>query len=261
MPGPLDVAAMLAAATRDLRDPDDLDATLHTIVTVARDSIPSVDHVGISLAHRDGTVTTTAASDDFVVELDLLQYDMGEGPCLHAMGTEPVVRVEDVATETRWPRFMPEAVRRGVRSQMGVRLYADAQTFGALNLYSVSSNVVTDEAEQLAELFAMHVALVLGQARRVENLNTALASRKVIGLALGLVMERHSLDEDTAFAYLTRLSATTETKLRDVAADLVEQHHTRVRSGREGSTTSSEREATGSAASRAQVRPRLHDSR
>jgi hypothetical protein len=40
-------------------------------------------------------------------------------------------------------------------------------------------------------------------------------------------MERLGIDEDRAFAYLTRISATTETKLRDVAASVVDELQSR----------------------------------
>lgn len=224
-----DVAAALAEASRGIDAPQDLDDTLQLIVDVARDSMPEIDHVGISIAHRGGEVVTRAASDDFVRVLDRIQYDLGEGPCLHAMDADTIVRVENAARETRWPRFMPEAVRLGVRSQLGIRLHVDAKTLGALNMYSLSSDTISDDNEQMAELFAAHAGLALGHARKIENLNAALHSRKVIGVALGLLMQRLDIDEDTAFAYLTRISASSETKLRDIAAEVVEQHYARLR--------------------------------
>ena len=225
MRDPLDAAAALAEAARVLRRPEDLDATLTTLVTVVRDSTPGIDHAGISLAHRDGRIETRAATGEIVNALDQAQCDAGEGPCLYAMDADTVVRVEDARHEQRWPAFITVAAQMGLRSQLGVRLHGDATTFGALNLYSFSSDTLSDEVVQMGELFAAHIATVLGHARQLENLSAALTTRKVIGMALGLVMARHGLDEDTAFAYLTRVSATTETKLRDVAADIVGPAH------------------------------------
>jgi GAF domain-containing protein len=222
MVGPFDVAASLAKVTTDLRGPQDLDATLGTIVAVARDSMPEVDHVGITVSHRDGRVETRAMSDPVVGELDQLQYELREGPCLHAMDCGATVHVPNARHEQRWPRFIPAAVRLGLRSQLGIRLHVGEATVGALNVYSFTADEISPDSEQLAELFAAHAALALGHARRLENLNAALASRKTIGLALGILMERLGIDEDRAFAYLTRISASTETKLRDVATSVVE---------------------------------------
>ena len=227
MIAPLDVAAALATAAREITGPQDLDATLDLIVNVARDSMPGIDHVGISLSHRDGRVDTQAATDPLVRELDRLQYELGEGPCLHAMDTGEHVRVEHARHEQRWPAFMRAAAPVGLRSCLGVRLSVETRTVGALNLYSFSQDTIEAETEQLAELFAAHAGLALGHARRLENLNAALESRKVIGLALGILMERMDIDEDRAFVYLTRISATTETKVRDVAASVVAEVNTR----------------------------------
>jgi GAF domain-containing protein len=223
MVGPLDVASALARAARDITGPQDLDATLDLIVNVARDSMPGIDHVGISVAHRDGRVETQAATDPVVLELDRLQYELGEGPGLHAMGAGESVRVDDVRHEQRWPRFIPAALQLGLRSSLGVRLSVETRTVGALNLYSFSADVVDEDTRQLAELFGAHAALALGHVRRLENLNAALASRKVIGLALGILMERLAIDEDHAFAYLTRISASSETRLHDVATFVVDE--------------------------------------
>lgn len=232
MPGPVDVAAALANAARDISSPADLDATLDLIVGVARDSMPGVDEVGVSIAHGDGRVETRAATGPRVLELDQLQVTVGEGPCLHAMSTGETVRVHDLRHEQRWPRFVPGAMVLGLRSSLGLRVSVETSTAGALNVYSFTADEIDEDTVQLAELFAAHVGLALGHARRLENLNAALATRKVIGLALGILMERLDIDEDRAFAYLTRMSATFETKLRDVAVSVVEEHQSRLAGGR-----------------------------
>ena len=83
--------------------------------------------------------------------------------------------------------------------------------------------MIEPDVEHLAELFAAHAALAPGFVRRNEELTSALATRKTIGQAIGIVMERFRIDEDQAFGYLRRISSTTNVKLRDVAADVVRQ--------------------------------------
>jgi AmiR/NasT family two-component response regulator len=46
-------------------------------------------------------------------------------------------------------------------------------------------------------------------------------SRASIEQAKGILMERHKIKEDEAFTVLTHASQRTNTKLRDVAAELV----------------------------------------
>jgi transcriptional regulator with GAF, ATPase, and Fis domain len=217
------IADAIRRVARAVNAPNDLQAQLDTIVAVARDSMPEIDHAGVSVAHRDGTVETKAATGDLVHQLDQLQYSLGEGPCLHAIEAEPMVVVEQVWKETRWPRFINGARELGLRSQMGLRLYVDERTRGGLNLYSTSCDTIDPETTHLAELFASHAALAMGRAWTAENLNAALASRTTIGVALGIVMERYGMDQDRAFRYLTRVASSSETKLRQVAAHLVEE--------------------------------------
>lgn len=228
MLAPLDVAANLVEAVRGVKNPDDLDATLRQILVLARDSIDGVDHVGIVVAEPGGTFAARVATDPFASGLDQLQCDLGEGPCLQVLTMDSALRVAQDDGDRRWPRYLAEAASRGVCSHLVVRLHAGTTTLGALSAYSVTSDEVSAETERLIELFAAHVSVVLGNSRQVENLTAALASRQAIGLALGLVMERHSLGEDAAFAYLTRISATTETKLREVATGIIADHQGRL---------------------------------
>lgn len=53
-----DVADALAQAAREINSPRDLDSTLDAIVRAAQRCLPGVDHLGISVAHRDGTIET-----------------------------------------------------------------------------------------------------------------------------------------------------------------------------------------------------------
>ena len=217
-----DLSAGLLKVAREINEPRKLQTTLDTIVETAAQSLPGINHVGVTVAGSDGRMETKAGSDPFVWELDKLQYELHEGPCVHVIGVDPVTTIEWAAREQRWPRFMPLAVAKGLRSQIGMRLYTEEETLGGLNMYSTSSDTIDPDVVHMAELFAAHVSLALGHARREEQLTTALTTRKVIGQAIGILMERHDLDEDGAFAYLVRLSSHANVKLRRVAQEIVE---------------------------------------
>jgi AmiR/NasT family two-component response regulator len=60
------------------------------------------------------------------------------------------------------------------------------------------------------------------QRRQIEQLTEAVAHRTEIGIALGLLMERFSMDHDEAFAYLVRCSSHQNRKLYDIAVEFVE---------------------------------------
>lgn len=230
MNDPAAIARALTEAAAAINSQHSVEETLHAIVEEARRSVPGFDHAGISIIHRDGRVETRAGTDPLVWDLDELQYSLQEGPCLDAIRDESVVVVENARHEQRWPRFIPQAVARGLRAQLGVRLFTDTETLGGLNLYSTETETIATEAVQIAELFANHAARALGTARQEQNLTEAIASRQMIGQAIGIVMERYGLDEDRAFQFLIRASSTSNTKLRRVAEQVVAETNDRGRS-------------------------------
>jgi GAF domain-containing protein len=221
------LTAALADAAHHIRVEQDVDCVLNDIVRAAVASLPGVDHAGVTIIQRSREYVTRASTDPLVKQLDELQYTLGEGPCVYAMEAERLVVVNHLRSEQRWPKYVPRAAQLGLRAQMGLQLVLDEHKIGGLNLYSTEADEIDPDVAHGAELFAAHAALALGFARRKEDLNTALASRKIIGQALGLVMAEFTVDEDQAFAYLRRVSSVTNVKLRDVAAKIVEQANNR----------------------------------
>jgi GAF domain-containing protein len=217
------IAAALADAATALNTTRTLAEILDSIARSAVSTVPGIDHVGISIRHHDGTIETMAATDDLVPLLDALQYEVDEGPCVDSLTKSEVVVVEHAATDRRWPHYLPRAVEAGLRSQLGLRIYTDGETLGGLNLYSTASDTVDPEAANIAQLFAAHAAVAMGRARREEQLNNALVTRKAIGQAIGILMERYRITEDRAFHFLLRASQTSNTKLRIVAQQVVSE--------------------------------------
>jgi AmiR/NasT family two-component response regulator len=62
----------------------------------------------------------------------------------------------------------------------------------------------------------------LDRASDSENFSRALDSRKLIGQAQGILMERFHLDDTRAFEVLRRYSQDNNIKLRDVAQTIVD---------------------------------------
>lgn len=216
-----DIAAAITSAAADINASRTLSETLDSIARATLASVPGFDHVGVPIRHRDGRIETVASTSELVWDLDAAQYELGEGPCVQAISEDPVVVVEHARHDQRWPRYMPVAVRRGVRSQLAVQLFLEDERFGGLNLYSTTSEEIDSGSVQAAELFATHAAIALGHARHDDQLNQALSSRKMIGQAIGILMERYRLDEDRAFQFMVRVSSTGNVKVREVAREIV----------------------------------------
>jgi GAF domain-containing protein len=218
---PAAMAHALAEAARAIDVPHTMGERLDAIVHAARSSVPGFDHVGVSIVHRDGRIETLAGTDQLVWELDAVQYDLREGPCVQAIMEQRVVTVEHARQDQRWPRFMPIAVGKGLRAQLAVQLYNAQETLGGLNLYSTETETFGEEAVDMAELFATHAAIALGHARREDQLNQALLTRQVIGQAVGIISERYQISTDRAFHFLVRTASSGNIKLRTIAEELV----------------------------------------
>lgn len=217
----LRIAHALTEAAKLMNAPPTLEETLDAISHAALSTVPGFTHVGISITHRDGTIETKSATDQLVWELDEVQYELREGPCYDSIRGCGITVVPHARRDQRWPRYMPEAVKRGLRAQLAVGLYSDRDSLGGLNLYSTESEEIEEDAIGIAELFAAQAAIALGRSRQEFQLNEALESRKVIGQALGLIMQKYEMNEDRAFQFLIRASSTSNTRVRDVAAELV----------------------------------------
>jgi GAF domain-containing protein len=132
------------------------------------------------------------------------------------------VRVDEVASDTRWPVYAALATSLGVASMLCVPLSVDELCLGSVSLYGIEAYGFEGHHEQLANLFATHAALALADAQRTEQLRVALTNRDIIGQAKGILMERHHITADAAFSMLSEHSQRTNRKLTTVSRQLAE---------------------------------------
>ena len=230
-----EVAVAFAEIARTLFSDPTVEGTLQQIAGFAVATVEGCDAAGISLLM--GTeVTTPVWSDAVALEIDTVQYETGEGPCLDVITNEATVYAEDLAEDPRWPSFGPRAVTLGMRSLLSCRLSANGTTLGALNLYARLPRAYGAIDRTKALIFGVHAGIALGAAaaiedatvslnseiHRVQNLRAALTSREVIGQAEGILIERERITADQAFGVLRRTSQHLNIKLREVAQYVVD---------------------------------------
>lgn len=198
------------------------DTVLDELTVSSLNHLPSAQHAGITVATRDGNVQCVAATDHYPVLLDEIQQRHHEGPCLTAAWKHPLIQVDDLATEQRWPAFARDVLAETpVRSILAFQLFTTDGSTGALNFHAVQPHAFDDDAVEAGLALATHTALVWHMIRRDEQFRSALASRDVIGQAKGMIMERFEIDAVQAFELLKRLSQNSNTPLIDVAQRLV----------------------------------------
>lgn len=206
----------------------DSDRLLLEVTETATQLLPKVAHGGVTLVvnRRRRTVESVAATGAIPRTLDRLQDELGEGPCLESIWNLYTVRVADYATETRWPAFVAALLAQTpVRSSLSIQLYTNENELGTLNLYSAEANVFTHDVEETALTLAAHAAIGLANARRGDELQSALASRDIIGQAKGILMERFNIPVGAAFTMLTKLSQELNIPLYEVARKLIFEEH------------------------------------
>jgi GAF domain-containing protein len=183
---------------------------------------------GMTLRQRGRPPVTAACSDPLASQVDEIQYRTGDGPCLHAMRHGQQVRIDDLSTHGRWPRFARQAVSLGIRSCLALPLIVGGEPVGALNLYTRQPGAFGAAETRRAERFARHASGALTLALRMascadlnDQLRSSIVSRAIIDQALGVIMATEHCPQDKAFALLRSVSQNTNVKLRDLAADIV----------------------------------------
>ncbi|HEY2240108.1 MAG TPA: GAF and ANTAR domain-containing protein [Streptosporangiaceae bacterium] len=214
--------SILEQLGRALHVPEaNLQATLDAIANTAVDSISPAKYAGVNL-YENGIFEPQAVSGQPPLALDVIQQKTGTGPCIDSSRDQVTIRVDDMTTENRWPEYVEHALALGVASMLCVPLYVHDQQFGSVSLYATDRSAFSLSDEYVARLFATQAALALAEAHRADQMRQALGNRDVIGQAKGILMERHRITPDQAFALLSERSQQANRKLVDVARRLSE---------------------------------------
>jgi anti-anti-sigma factor len=205
---------------------DVVDGSLRLMVALARATVGGADGVSVSL-RRHGRLSTVAASDQTVLEMDAQQYATGEGPCVDASVEGRWFHVESLDTETRWPTFVPQARALGINAILSSPLLASTVPVGSINIYSRTASAFDAEDQRLATVFATEASAVLTDAgldlsdeERSARFQDALLTREVIAQAQGVLMERDGIGEDEAYTLLRIHSQRTGQPLHRRAQDV-----------------------------------------
>jgi len=216
-------AEALAALSRQTSS-DDPHLRLQMLVELAAQLVGGAASITVL---RQGRFRTVAASHADALEVDLLQYRLGVGPCIDAVLEDSTFVSGDLEHETRWqPLGKHLHAEHGVSSMMAFRLglLDDSDAIAALNFSSHDLDAFSRADVDLALLLATHCAFLLTAAQsqvRADNLRKALESNREIGVAMGILMHRYQMTREHAFDALSVASQDSNRKLADVAGDVV----------------------------------------
>jgi GAF domain-containing protein len=213
-------AGTFAQLAIELHEAPGMGETVEAVVQFARQA-ENCTHAGVALTVRGGRAEVGAVTDPIVETMYRTQLETGEGPALAALAGE-LIAVPDVAADDRWPSWQVTALQAGIGSELHVPMPAGDRTTGVLSLYNTQRNAFTVDDEAIAHILARHASVAVATARREVSMAQAVDARKLVGQAMGILMERFDIAGDQAFAILRRYSQDNNTKLRDVAQQLVD---------------------------------------
>ncbi|MGA5463379.1 GAF and ANTAR domain-containing protein [Mycobacterium sp. NPDC050041] len=217
-----DLAMRMAELARTVAMPRSVEQVLRDVTSTATELIPGADTAGILLVGPGGKFESIAGTTDLPHQLDELQMTFEEGPCVQAALDDVIVRTDDFREETRWPQYSKAAVEIGVLSGLSFKLYTADRTAGALNLFGFEPNTWDNDSETIGTVLAAHAAAAILASRQGQQLESALSTRDRIGQAKGIIMERYDVDDVQAFEMLRRLSQESNTKLIEIAQQVIE---------------------------------------
>jgi len=219
----LELSQEFALLAAELHGDGDNQVALHRLVELAVKHVDGCGWASIT-AVRGSQGHSVASSDEVARQVDELQYQFGEGPCMAAAENASDYLLFDVAEESRWPRFtQAAAAQTPVRSVLAFQLAASRAA--ALNLYADRPGAFSSDAIDTATILAAQAAslIALNEAEdQATNLEAALESSRAIGVALGVLMSARKVTQDQAFDLLRAASQNLHRKLRTVAAEVVE---------------------------------------
>lgn len=187
------------------------------------------DSAGVMLAGPKGDLSVTVSSSAEMRSLEVLELEVGEGPCVDCYRTgAPVLRRDLASARNRWPSFARHAAEAGFRTVHAVPMRRRSQVIGALNLFSRCQCTMDSEDAQIVQAFAdLATVSFLQRREHLENqkltdqLEGALRSRVFIEQAKGVLSERRHIDVEVAFDLLRTHARSHNRRLIQVAQDVI----------------------------------------
>jgi putative methionine-R-sulfoxide reductase with GAF domain len=225
---PIDPArlARSIATLTDLDPERDLTSTLQQAVVAAK-QLFAVDAAGIMLADADSKLRWASASDPLAQSLEDNQETFAAGPCLQAFTTGRPAVVHDATLEPHWGEITLAFVELQIQSGLSVPVELGGGPIGTLDVYAAAPGGWDQTEISALQTYAGLVATMLGTAAKVqatgrlaEQLQVALAARRLIDQSKDILVERERLDDQQAFIDLRQAARSSRHAPPEVAAFL-----------------------------------------
>lgn len=223
------LASTLLRLAEVLQTQRTLGATLAGIAEAATGSVPRCEAASVAIS-IEGRPSTAAITARVALELDMVQYDLGEGPCLTAFESARTVRIELVDGDVPFPHFARAARDRGMTAVLSLPATWGSEVVGTLNLYS-RSGAFDESAASLGLVLASQVAIAVSRSPEfaaargvVEQAQRDADDHADVSLATGLLMVNEACTAEQAAALLEVTAAQDERSIVEIAQRVIRQH-------------------------------------
>ena len=149
--------------------------TAQDVVDLARTSLSECDGAGIQLL-EDDRVDVRATTDSRSFDLDTLQDELDDGPCVESLRDGERHDLEPVTSDERWPNFAPPARRAGLVACCALPLVAHGELIGVLNLYAWPAVGFAGWDRRHCGTFAGRASQLLASARAYARTQVVIAN-------------------------------------------------------------------------------------
>ena len=197
-------------------------------VIVAAVDVFGVAGGGIMLVDDEGILQPLLGTNETGHHLEIVQADLGEGPCVDSLLLDRVVATHDVRSDPRWPRLHEQLDGRPVGGVLGIPVRLAGGAVGSVNLYQDHPHR-WDEGDveslgafgRIIETVVATAVLANRQENMIQHLQTALDQRVEIERAVGLLMGRHEMGAVEAFNQLRSTARSSRRRVIEVARELL----------------------------------------
>jgi len=202
---------------------------LSRVAKLAKTCVPAADEVSVLLLDEGGGGHRVAFTGRLAASLDERQYPAGFGPGIQAASAGHVVRIQDTSSDTTYPTFAAIAARQGVANTVSLGLRLPNGVKAGITVYRFAAPALDEHDVEMLQVFGVHAGVVMlnhllftAATTRTTEIAGAMQSRAVIEQAKGVLLARLHCNPEEAFQDLAKQSQRTNRKLRDVAAEVVE---------------------------------------
>lgn len=224
-----DLLSTLSELAKVLRTQRTLGGALANIAEAATASVPRCDAASVALS-ISGRPVTASATARVALELDMVQYDLHDGPCLTTFRGGEALRIDLVELEARTPHFAVAARQRGVLGVLSVPAVWGDETIATLNLYS-RTGPFDESAETVAAALATQVTIAVSRSPEfaaardvVEQAQRDADDMSDVSVATGMLMANQSCTAEQAAGLLRQAAEDDEQTIVQIAQRIIQQH-------------------------------------